>query len=178
MPIKINPMPELSEAEKNMFWSKVAFTANPNLCWEWQSSKRPSGHGFFSVKKGTYYAASRISYYLSYKKHIDDLVICHKCDNPKCCNPSHLFSGTQLDNMRDKVNKGRQPIGENHYAVKIDGAQRGSKNNRSKLLEADVIKIRAEYIKNVVTMKMLSIKYNVCLMAISDVLKRRNWKHI
>lgn len=91
------------------FWSKVAFTANPNKCWEWQAGKTKYGYGELMIKNKQVYA-HRLSWELTYGEIPDGLFVCHKCDNPKCVNPNHLFLGTNLDNVRDMVSKGRNKL--------------------------------------------------------------------
>lgn len=110
-----------SHAER--FWSKVAITANPDKCWEWQSGRMPSGYGKFWFQ-GTHVPASRFAYRLSYGEIAEGLLVCHSCDNRTCCNPAHLFLGTHQDNMQDMVNKNRQPhLNKGQPSITIDQFQ-------------------------------------------------------
>lgn len=87
------------------FFSKVV--KNPdNGCWEWTGAHGPAGHGQFVVDHKKV-VASRFSWELHFGKIPDGMEVCHKCDNPPCVNPEHLFLGTQGDNMRDCSAKGR-----------------------------------------------------------------------
>jgi len=75
-------------------------------CWLWNKSLRGGGYGYLKIS-GRKYVSSRVSY-THYKGEIPDgYFVCHKCDNPSCINPDHLFIGTQKDNMQDKIAKGR-----------------------------------------------------------------------
>lgn len=89
------------------FWSKVDI-AGEDDCWPWKASKR-NGYGQFTLGKDeNRIPAHRMSYLLSVGDVLDGLLVCHKCDNRPCCNPSHLFVGTDLDNVRDMISKGRR----------------------------------------------------------------------
>lgn len=89
------------------FWSRVK---RGDGCWEWQGGSNQYGYGLFTRRgcdtKVTR-VASRISWELAHGPIPQGMVVCHKCDNPPCVNPDHLFIGTHLDNMRDMVAKGR-----------------------------------------------------------------------
>lgn len=91
---------------RNRFWNKVDKTSTPDGCWEWMASFGFRDYGKFKIG-GTYVAAHRISYYIENGVFDETLNVCHKCDNPKCVNPSHLFLATQADNNYDKIKKGR-----------------------------------------------------------------------
>jgi len=79
---------------------------DPNTgCWLWSGYTMPNGYGHFSIGTKSH-LAHRVSY-LYFKGQPGNLYVCHKCDNPYCVNPEHLFLGTHQDNIRDMVSKGR-----------------------------------------------------------------------
>lgn len=84
-------------------------------CWNWVKASFKGGYGRISIS-GKICAAHRVSYTLSHGEIGEDLCVLHKCDNPRCINPDHLFVGTQMENMLDKCKKGRHRNGRNDPA--------------------------------------------------------------
>jgi len=90
------------------FWSKVA-KREESECWEWIGATKFGGYGKLGNRKhsGSDIAAHRLSYELNVGQIPDGLCVYHKCDNPGCVNPNHLFLGTLADNNSDRESKGR-----------------------------------------------------------------------
>lgn len=90
------------------FWR---FVQKGDECWEWTGTRLPRGHGHFMVGKRHTNPKTTLTHRFSWELHNGPipagLCVCHKCDNPPCCNPAHLFLGTHADNMRDMKEKGR-----------------------------------------------------------------------
>jgi hypothetical protein len=144
------------------FWNNVDKTGS---CWTWRGATQKDGYGILTYQR-KFYLAHRLSYLLAHGIVPDGLNICHTCDNPVCVNPDHLFAGTQLDNVRDMINKSRQ--------VNLKGSSHGM----AKLTEAQVSAIRAEYVPYVVTSRHLSDKYCITVSSVKSVLQHRQWKHV
>jgi hypothetical protein len=80
--------------------------AQPNGCWEWEGSRDESGYGHTTIARRPI-STHRLSWETAFGPIPRGLVICHRCDNPPCFNPAHLFLGTYADNARDCLQKGR-----------------------------------------------------------------------
>lgn len=93
----------LSQESIDRFWAKVEKT---DSCWLWTAALNEKGYGVFGVKKETD-KAHRISWKLSKGPILNSLFVLHKCDIPNCVRPSHLFLGTNQDNVNDMIKKGR-----------------------------------------------------------------------
>lgn len=108
---------EITPINLARFWSKVD-VQNPEACWEWRAKRSDFGYGVFKSEK-----AHRVAYQLLSGPIPDGLFCLHKCDNPPCCNPHHIFLGTLADNNRDAAAKGRRPKGEKHPRSKLTDEQ-------------------------------------------------------
>lgn len=108
---------------------------DPSKCWEWtRATSGRMGYGVLSFYKRNYYA-HRASYRLFVGEIPNGAVVCHRCDNPKCFNPTHLFIGTPADNVADMIAKGR------HRSPDFAG----SKNPRCKFSDELILQIRADF---------------------------------
>lgn len=172
-------LPLLEGIRVDEFWSKVSKTED-DRCWEWKYCIEKMGYGTVSIS-GSMYKAHRIAYYISSGKDPKGKLICHTCDNRKCVNPSHLFTGTHYDNNMDAWRKGRQVAkrgDENGSRLHPEKVPKGERCGSSKLKEADVRRIRAVCDGNCVSYNKLSTELNVGESTIRRIFKKQSWKHI
>lgn len=149
------------------FWANVQMT---DSCWLWTGALCRDGYGRFgNPKAGARQGAHRFSWILSFGPIPDGMSVLHKCDNPRCVRPAHLFLGTQLDNIRDMNTKGRTY----RFVVK-----RGEKSNAAKVTEADVREIRRRYRFGGVTHKQLAQEFGISASAVGFIISGRNWGHV
>tara|TARA_B110000503_G_scaffold139588_1_gene228328 strand:- start:868 stop:1350 length:483 start_codon:yes stop_codon:yes gene_type:complete len=151
------------------FYENLPDILDENICWEWKGwiNHKKGGYGQL-VHNKTLHKAHRISYEIYYAEPLGNLHCLHTCDNPICVNPLHLFAGTNLDNIKDKMKKGRCYTGD----------QKGENNGASKLNNKDVIEIRKLYnTKNYTTYKLGEI-YNVHRSTISYIVNNKTFKHL
>jgi len=158
-------MPNLSAMDVERFWKKVDKTDG---CWIWTAYIDKRGYGQFGVGKTICYA-HRISWLIHYGEPSQSLFILHRCDNPTCVNPRHLFSGSQLDNMKDMISKGRADHTKN---------ARGSKVWTSKLTEKDVREIFRLHREESWGQRRLAKLFGVSHPAIGAILRRKVWTHL
>jgi len=103
----LESLPEGFREVEERFWAKVYKKAKGG-CWEWTAAKKDTGYGVFWVpKQRRLFGAHRIAWMLNNGEIPVGKLVLHKCDNPACINPSHLFLGNQQDNITDMWNKGR-----------------------------------------------------------------------
>lgn len=132
-------------------------------CWLWTAGYSANGYGKLRVN-GPLMGAHRLSYLLHVGEIPDGMCVCHRCDNPACVNPDHLFLGTHADNMKDKHKKGRC----------VGPDRKGSKNTRAKLTEKQVKGIRAANEARA----SLAKRYGVSCTTIYMIRSGKSWTHV
>jgi len=148
---------------KNRFWERVK-KGRPNDCWIWLLCKDKDGYGQFNFNKKRL-RAHRVSFLLANKTIKKSLLVCHKCNNPPCVNPKHLYAGTQADNDLDAVRAGTK------YYVQ---SKVGTAHHSNKLTKDQVIFILGSKLSGSCLAKM----FGVSNMLISKIRRRSIWKHI
>lgn len=148
------------------FWSKVDRSGGRDACWEWRACKNKSGYGRFGVASKVV-LAHRAAYELMHAQSPGSLFVCHRCDNPACVNPTHLFIGTQADNVRDMRAKGRwKPLPPRD--------NKGERHGMSKLSAGDVSAIRASSASCYAEARRLGISPS----AVSAIRRGERWSHV
>lgn len=152
-----------NERRATRFLSRVKKGA-PDECWPYQGYKL-RGYGYVTEGAGKACSAHRYMYRLVFGEVPNDKVVCHKCDNPPCCNPNHLWLGSNAENVQDMWRKGRgkqavPPKGEAHMSAK--------------LTEADVRFIRTSKEPR----PALAKRYGVDWSSIDKIQKGKTWKHV
>lgn len=130
-------------------------------CWEWTGRHTVAGYGTLRLNGEVVYVHRLSAEHLG-GQDVAGKHVLHRCDNPRCINPDHLFTGTQADNMHDKVAKGRQP--------------RGSLAGGSKLTAADVLEIRR--LCGTMPQTRIAERFGICQQTVSDIKRGRRWGHI
>lgn len=120
------------------FWQMVE-VGSDDSCWIFNGSKNLDGYGRFNIGNKKLYAAHRFSFLIKNGEIPNGLYVCHKCDNPACVNPEHLFLGTQQDNVNDMMKKKRH-VSTNRRKGKLTETQIWSVLNTEKWQKGDVCK--------------------------------------
>lgn len=147
------------------FWSKVDKT--PSGCWVWLSTKNTQGYGRFAIRVGPHkqrwYSAHRLVWEWEHGEE-PELCVLHRCDNPSCVNPQHLFLGTHKDNARDRDRKGRRR------------SPKGALNGMAKVTEADVLDIRRRYAPSVAA--GMAARYGLSVAHLQRIAAGASWRHV
>lgn len=136
-------------------------------CWEWAKYRNAKGYGSVWYK-GSMRLAHRVSYETFNGEIPDKLFVLHKCDNPSCINPGHLFLGTNQDNMDDKMEKGRHKVGN----------LKGSEHGASKLTDSNVRIIKALLAKTGMVQHNIATFFGVSDATISFIKSGNRWRHL
>ena len=169
-------MPELTEKNKRNFLKKVSTTPTETGCLEWTAYRDKDGYGKFGFNRN-HFRSTRIAYFLATGVDPGDLCVCHRCDNPPCINPEHLFLGTYERNTQDMLRKGRanKPCGERHRSrTSPETLPRGEAHGMAKLTATDIPIIRDDTRRQ----KDIAADYGVSQAIIGLIKQRKRWKHV
>jgi hypothetical protein len=133
------------------------------FCWDWKGYKNKKGYGKFGIGREVHYA-HRVSWEIANGTPLSAINVCHKCDNPSCVNPSHLFIGTQSDNLNDASVKGRTSRGESRPAAR--------------LTEESVREIIQLHRNGEILQRQLAGQFGVSIATINNIVNKNSWKHI
>lgn len=154
------------------FWNKVTLESElrpkmKELCWLWIGGKMRKGYGRFTSGKKNHLLAHRIAWQLTNGPIPEGMCVLHRCDNPACVNPAHLWLGTVQDNNQDMIEKGRFAPPEKH-------ANPGEKNPSAKLTWDQVRAIRR--VRAYYSQTELGSAFGVSQRTISFILRGEHWR--
>jgi hypothetical protein len=157
----VPPAPRTRLTLEERFWRKVR--RDEHGCWEWLGAGRIGGYGHFNVGK-RFVGAHRLAYELTYGPIPQGIVVCHRCDNPRCVRPDHLFVGSARDNMSDCRDKGR--LGDKRRLGLNNGATRITPELASLIREA-----RAAGMSR----PQLAKRYGISIVTITQITSNKHW---
>src|ERR1700679_377936 len=148
------------------FWLNVDSSGGTDSCWPWQKSCDQSmGYGFaWDGKK--LQRAHRYAWTLTNGPIPDGIDVLHECDNPPCCNPKHLFLGTDLENRLDCISKGRAKFA------------RGEATNHAKITAKQALEIRTLWESGGISQQKIGDMFGINQRAVSKIVLRLSWKHV
>jgi hypothetical protein len=163
------------------FWRKVNISTR-NECWIWNAARNRRGYGRFGFN-GKNWLAARFAYLISNKELPFGMCVLHRCDNPPCVNPRHLWIGTRADNNRDCAEKGRVSlVGAEHVKhlrrIHPERFARGERAGAAKLSAVNIKEIRDRYSHGGVLQRELGEEYGVNQVTISAIVRSKSWRHL
>src|SRR3990167_4061840 len=170
-------IPGWTANDPERFWSKVDRSGGPDACWPWLKGRMYYGYGLFFIRKGKgkviNKSAHRSAWELTHGAIPKGLFVLHSCDNPPCCNPSHLRLGTQADNIKDCIERGRNAPNAIRFAhQELKRRQEvGIPRGNGKLNTEQIIEIRRRY-SHGEPMSSIARRYGIRYQSVYAVVKR------
>ena len=153
-------------------------------CIEWTGATAGNGYGVKGVNGKMVYV-HRLAAAEKFGEIPKGMVVAHKCDNPRCYNPDHLFVCTQAENLQDMKAKGRSAKGEKHRSKKHpELVLKGEGVGTHKLTEKEVLEIRAAYVKapagkqSPTSLASIARQYGIAFQTVHKIIWRKTWKHL
>jgi DNA-binding CsgD family transcriptional regulator len=163
-----------TQAIEDRFWSKVKKTEG---CWIWLGGTS-KGYGRFALTRRKTVRAHRFSFEMANGLLAPGMCALHKCDNPGCVRPDHLFAGSDADNVADRDAKGRTAVGDRSGArTRPDARPRGSGHARARLTEAQVTLIKSR-LREGATQRELAREFGVAEPTVSHIVAGRTWRQV
>lgn len=170
-------LPALNDEEIARFHERVR-RSGEDECWPWTRGTFTSGYGAFKAQ-GRTMKSHRVAYYLANKVDPVGCLVCHRCDNPICCNPSHLFLGTWAENMADRDQKRRTSRGPSHMAhIAPDRLPHGIEHHNSKMTPESVIELRSLYAAGGISQEALGHRFGIDQTVVSRIVRRKTWRYV
>jgi hypothetical protein len=164
----------MHEDLSDWFWSRVA---RADGCWEWQRARDSKGYGQTHLRgfpRRKRFRAHRVAWELVNGPIPPGLLVLHRCDNRACVRPEHLFLGTDGDNIRDAMRKGRL----HGIAIGVGASDnRGSRHGMAKLTEDDV-RLMRQMLAEGATGQAMVRRFGVSPATVSVIRNRIRWRHI
>lgn len=148
------------------FWAKLG-PGGVDDCWLWTGSTNTSGYGQIADDEMRLQLCHRVAWIMAFGPIPEGMLVLHRCDTPACCNPHHLFLGTQKDNVADCIAKGRRGTER----------ARGEDHGGARLTEQQVRTIRSRREAGELT-RVLAAEFGVDRRQIGRIARRERWAHV
>ncbi len=170
------PIPFLTSEQIERFWSRVS-AGQPNECWPWTAALNDQGYGVLSINHSAF-LASRVALFIATGEDPGELVAMHSCNNPPCCNPTHISGGTMKENTRYAIECGRF-IPEECGRAAAGNVPKGEDHYCAKMTERNVQWVRLYYLQHPwASVTALGEMFEISEPSMSEILHRKMWVHV
>jgi len=157
------------------FWKNIERHKSSLECWNWQGYVKPDGYGQTGKKVQGTRLAHKVAWIITNGAVPEGMFVCHKCDNPRCCNPNHLFLGAPKDNSQDMASKGRSARGAKNGMVTCpDSRHWGEKNGSAKLTTETAMQVFVA----TGTQREIAKQFGIAQNQVSRIKRKLDWAHI